>query len=348
MANEITGRELIVGLKKTAAWHTPLACGAGNGMLILSDGIKVSQGMEVDESAGQEWPQQADAGLQELKGILDMYARYRGLETAMALIMGTAGAPAQQGATAAYLHTLQLASNITGKFATLAQQKLSNKVWEYRSLKLHGFKLSAQMNKPVKIALEGIADALDRASAVNTTATMANVTYPDVANRIIMNADTVVRVNDQSGAALDDTMKVYPSSIEINFNRPMDSEPVAGQTGVDEPADNGFPVGTITMKFPRYNTANDAFFTDWDNFTSKKMDITFTGKTIEGAYKYQWQFSFTHLKVDNPEAAVSGPGKIPFSLSFKILSAAAAPTGMAFTEPFQLAIISTLTTDPLA
>lgn len=348
MANEITGRELVIALKKASTWHTPVACGAGNGVLITGDGIKVTTPVELDDSAGQEWIAQADPGVKDIKGSLDMYARYRGLEVPMALIMGTAGAPAQQGVTAAYLHTLQLASNIFGKFGTLAQLKLSNKVWEFPSLKLHGFKFSAQMNKPVKIALEGIADKLDRASAVNTTATMAAVTMPDTANRIIMNKDTVVRINDQSGAALDDTMKVYPTSIEINFNRPMDSEPVAGQDGVDEPMDNGFPVATITMKFPRYNTANDAFFTDWDNFTSKKMDITFTGKVIEGAYNYQWKFSFPHVKVDQPEATVSGPGKIPFSLSFKVLAAAAAPTGMAFTEPFQLAIISTLTTDPLA
>ncbi|MHB1350116.1 MAG: hypothetical protein ACYCYR_09610 [Desulfobulbaceae bacterium] len=348
MANEITGREVVVGFEKATTWHTPVACGAGDGMLIRSDGIKVTVATEPDDSAGQEWIQQADAGLQELKGQLKVYGRYRGLERQMALIMGTAGAPAQQGATAAYLHTLQLATNIIGKFGTLAQLKLSNKVWEYPSVKLHGFKLTAKMNKPVDIDFDTIADKLDRASATNTTVTMANVTMPDVANRIIMNKDTVVRINDQSAAALDDTMKIYPSEIEISFNRPMDSEPVAGQEGVDEPTDNGFPVGTITMKFPRYNTANDAFFTDWDSFTSKKMDITFTGKTIESTYKYQWKFSFTHLKIDNPEAPVNGAGKIPFSLKFNVYGAAAAPTGMAFTEPFQLAIISTLTTDPLA
>jgi hypothetical protein len=348
MANEITGREVVVGLEKAATWHTPVACGAGNGMLIKSDGIKVTVATEPDDSAGQEWIQQADPGLQDLKGKLPVYARYRGLETIMALIMGTAGAPAQQGATAAYLHTLQLSAKIRGKFATMALLKLDNKVWEYPSLKLHGFKLSAKMNKPVDLVFDCIADKLDRASATNTTVTMATVTYPDVANRIFMDKNTVVRINDQSGAALDDTMKIYPSEIEFAFNRPMDSEPVAGQDGVDEPDDNGFPIGTITMKFPRYNTANDAFLTDWDNFTSKKMDLTFTGKTIEGAYKYQWKFSFTHLKIDNPEAPVNGAGKIPFSLKFNVYGAAAAPTGMAFTEPFQLAIISTLTTDPLA
>lgn len=348
MANEITGRELIVALAKASTWHTPVACGAGDGLLITGDGIKVTTPVELDDSAGQEWIHQADPGVKEIKGSLDMYARYRGLETPMALILGTAGAPAQQGTTTAYKHTLQLDSSIFGNFATLAQQKLSNKVWEFPSVKLHGFKLSAQMNKPVKLSLEAIADTLDRASATNTTVTMASVTNPDTANRILMNKDTVVRINDQSDGALDSGDALYPTSIEINFNRPMDSEPVAGQDGVDEPMDNGFPVATVTMKFPRYNTANDAFFDDWNSFTSKKMDITFVGKLIEGAYYYQWRFLFPHVKVDQPEATVSGPGKIPFSLSFKVMAASAAPTGMAFTEPMRLEIISTLATDPLA
>ena len=348
MANEITGRELIVGLKKATTWHTPVACGAGDGLLILSDGIKVTTPVELDDSAGQEWIFQADPGVKDIKGTLDCYMRYQGFDVPLALIMGTAGAPVQQEATAAYLHTLALSSSIFGKFSTMAQLKLSNKVWEFPSLKLHGFKLTAEMNKPVKISLEGIADKLDRASATNTAATMANVTYPDQVNRIFMDKNTVVRINDQSGAALDDTMKLYPSSIEFSFNRPMDAEPVAGQDGVDEPIDNGFPAVTMTMKFPRYNTANDAFFTDWDNFTSKKMDITFTGKVIEGAYNYRFRLILPHVKVDQPEAPVSGPGKIPFSLSFQILAAAAAPTGMAFTEPFRIEMINKRTTDPLA
>jgi len=348
MAQEITGREFIIALKKAAAWHTPVACGAGDGLLILSDGIKVTNPVELDDSAGQQWITQADVGEKVINGTLDAYMRYEGFDTVLALIMGTAGTPAQQGATAAYLHTYRLSSNIIGLFATMAELKLANKVWEFPSVKLHGFKLMAEMNKPVKISPEAIADKLDRASETNTAATMANVTMPDTVNRIIMNRDTVIRINDQDGDALGEGDELYPSSIEFTFNRPMDAEPVAGQEGVDEPTDNGFPVATVSMKFPRYNAANDAFFDDWDGFVSKKMDITFTGKMIEDPYRYQFKLSFPHVKVDNPEAPVSGPGKIPFSLNFQVLAAAEAPTGMAFTEPFWIEAINRRSTNPLA
>lgn len=348
MANEITGREFLIALKKAAAWHTPVACGAGDGLLILSDGIKVAIPTELDDSAGQEWITQADAGVKDIKGAVTAYMRYEGFDVALALIMGVAGVPSLAGAALAYSNTYSLASNITGLFATMAQKKLANKVWEFTSLKLHGFKLSAEMNKPVKLTLDGIADTLDRTSATNDITSMAAVTMPDRENRIIMNKDTVVRINDQDGAALGAGDELYPSSIEFSFNRPMDAEPVAGQDGVDEPADNGFPIATLTMKFPRYNTANDAFFDDWDAFTSKKMDITFQGKLIEAGQYYQFKIPFPHVKVDNPEAPVSGPGKIPFSLSFQILAATAAPTGMTHTTPFQIEVVNKCTTDPLA
>lgn len=348
MANEITGREFLIALKKASAWHTPVACGAGDGLLILSDGIKVATPVELDDSAGQEWITQADAGVNDLKGSLEAYMRYEGFDVAIALIMGIAGAPSLAGAALAYSNTYGLASNITGLFATLAQKKLTNKVWEFTSLKVHGFKLSGQMNKPLKLTLDGIADRLDRASATNNTTSMAAVTMPDKENRIIMNKDTVVRINDQNGAALGSGDAVYPSSIDISFNRPMDAEPVAGQDGVDEPADNGFPTADVSLKFPRYNTANDAYFDDWNAFTSKKMDITFTGRLIETGQNYMFKLSFPHIKIDNPEAPVSGPGKIPFSMNCKVLGATTAPTGMSHITPLQIDVVNKRTTDPLA
>lgn len=348
MANEITGRETICAFKKAATWHTPVACGAGDGVLILADNIKVSMGLELDESAGQEWVTEADSGVESAAGNIEAYMRYEGLDVWLALIMGAAGVPVQQGSTAAWAHTFNVISKIDGNFGTLAQKKLLNKVWEYPSLKLHGFKLAAEMNKPVKITFDAIADTLVRTSTTNTTTSMGSVTALKV-NRVIMNKDTIFRMNNQSAGALSDTDKLYPSSFELTFTRPMDSDFVAGQDGTDEPADNGFPTISLALKFPRYNTANDAYFDDWKNTVSKKMDITFTGKTIEGVYPYKFRLLFSHLKIDSPEAPVSGPGKIPYSMNLKGMGAAAAPAGMTgLTAPMRIEVTNKRTTNPLA
>lgn len=349
MADEITGREFICALKKAAAWHTPVACGADDGLLILSDGIKVSVDQELDDSAGQPWITEADPGEMNVSGNQDAYMRYEGFDTALALIMGIAGVPSQVDATTAYSNSYKLSSKIDTLFATLAMKKLTNVIWEFPSVKLHGFKLSGEMNKPLKIILDLIADKLDRASLINTAATMANVTMPDKKDRILMNKNAVFRLNDQADIALAAGDQIFPSSFELIFNRPMDAEATGGQDGVDEPADNGFPTATLNLKFPRYNTANNAFFDDWEAYTSKKMDITFTGKEIETGQNYMFRILLPHLKIDNPEAAMSGPGKIPFSMSCNLLGADVAPAGMVdLVEPIQIDIINTRTTDPLA
>jgi len=348
MANEITGRETICGFKKAATWHTPVACGAGNGVLILADNIKVGLGIELDESAGQQWVTEADAGVETVAGNIEAYMRYEGFDLWLALIMGSAGVPVRKELTSAYANAYDMTSKIDGLFGTLAQLKLLNKVWEYPSVKLHGFKLTAEMNKPAKISFDAICDTMVRNSTTNTAATMATVTALKE-NRIIMNRDTVFRMNNQADVALSDTDKLYPSSFELTFTRPMDSDFVAGQSGVDEPADNGFPAITMALKFPRYNTANDAYFDDWQGAVSKKMDITFTGKTIEGAYAYQFRLLFSNLKIDSPEAKVSGPGKIPYSMNLKGIGASAAPAGMTtLTAPMRIEVVNELTANPLA
>lgn len=349
MAQEITGRELIIALKKAAAWHTPVACGVGDGLLVLQDSFKITNKLELDDSAGQNFITQADPGEDNLAGSPNGYLRYEGFDVALALVMGqSAGAPAQQEATAAYANTYSMASNIRGLFGTMALQKLANKVWEFPSVKLHGFKITAMTNKPAQITFDAIADKLDRASATNTTVTMAAVTYPDKSNRVFMNKDTVVRINDRDGAALGAGDEINPSSIEITMQRPMDTEAVSGQDGLDEPDDNGFPVVTVVLKFPRYDAANDAFFDDWNASTPKKLEILFKGKLIEGTYYYQQKFSFCNVKADNPQAPVNGAGKIPFTVTLQAMGAEAAPTGMSFTQPMQIEVINKRTTDPLA
>jgi hypothetical protein len=349
MAGEITGREFVVALKKASTWHTPVACGVGNGLLLLSDGLKTQVASELDDSAGQPWINEADAGIMTVAGNLDAYMRYEGFDVALALLMGVAGVPVRIGTTAAYSNSYKLASKIDGFFATIAMKKLASVVWEFPSCKINSVKLSGEMNKPVKISLGLIGDRLNRGSIINTTTTIGTVTVPDSKNRVLMDKNTVFRMNNQSGVALSSGDTIYPSSFELTFTRPMDAEATAGQDGVNEPADNGFPTAVLSLKFPRYNEANNAFFADWEAYTSKKMDITFTGSEIELGNKYLFRVLLSHLKIDDPEAAVSGPGKIPFSMKCNILGAVVAPAGMTgLTAPMQIDVVNKRTTNPLA
>jgi len=329
-------------------WRYAHPCGANDGILILSETFKGTREHLEDDSAGLAFIQRTDKGKLEAGGGLEAYMRYEGLDVALALIMGTAGAPTLLDTTA-YSNSYVMATNLTGLFATLAMLKKSDKVHEYPSVKLKGFKLAGSMNAPVILSLDGIANLLELASTINTYTTMANITYPDRGNRVIMNNLTTFKINDESGAAVGDGDKIYPSGFELSFDRPISQDYVGGNEDIDEPADDGFPVPTLKLDFPRYNDANHTFFTDWDAFTRKKMEIYFKGSLIESSCYYEFKLTMPNLKVDNPEAAISGPGKIPAGLTLKLLGTNSAPTGMSgITKPFQIDVQNTRSTDPLA
>lgn len=348
MANEITGRQMVCAFRQGAAWGTAVACGAGHGVLILADNIKPTINQELDDSAGQPFITDSDPGEKTTVGTVDAYLRYAGFDTLLACLMGQASAPAEVvGATGAYQHQLDFAAEIYGIFGTLAEQKLTNLIWEYPSVKVHGFKISGEMNKAVKISFDLICDQLERDSSINTDATMANVTA-EKKNRLIMNASTHFLINDQDGAALDLVDEIKPSSFELTVTRPMSTDAVSGQGGVAEPDDDGFPTVSLMLKFPRYNTANNAFFDNWEAGTPKKMEIQFTGKICAASQPFEMKFILPHLRVAEPEAPVSGAGKIPFTMNLEGLGADSAPAGMTgLTAPLRLEFINLNSTAPL-
>jgi len=348
MGTPITGREILIGLKKAATWGTAVVCGANDGILITSESLSQKIEELLDDSVGLAFIQRTDQGKIDVAGNIEAYLRYEGLDVALALIMGTAGTPSQQGESDAYTNSYVIADAMTGLFATVAIKKKSDKAWEFTSVKLHGFTLAAEMNLPAKLTLNAIADQLTLASEANTTTTLADLTYPDKGNRIIMNADTTVEINDESGDAVDADDKVYPNSIELAFNRPAEGDHLPGSNYINEPADNDFPEPILTLNFPRYNDANHGFFEDWIADTRKKGEIYFKGAQIESTYYYEMKITMPNMKLIDPEAAIAGAGKIPSTLKFRLLGTDTAPTGMTgITKPFQIDIQNKRTTDPL-
>jgi len=330
-------------------WRYAHPCGAGDGILIKSESVKQTIEELLDDSLGLDFIQRTDPGKIEASGALEAFLRYEGLDVAIALAMGVAGTPSQQGGTAAWANAYTLKDDLTGYFATLAMLKKSDKVFEYPSVKLHGFKISGEMNAPLTISLSGIANKLVLASTINTAATMAAIDYPDKGNRIIFNKDATFKMNDKSGAALDDSNKIYPASVELTFARQIEGDLTAGHEDINEPDENNVPEAMLTLNFPRYNDANHAFFTDWEAFTEKKMEIYFKGPLIATTYYYELKISMPCLKVINPDAAIGGPGKIPATLSLRLLGTDTAPEGMTgITLPFQIDVQNKRTTDPLA
>ena len=346
----ILGKEYLIGLKKASEWGTAVACGANDGLLVRSESLKGRIGAHMDDSLGLIFVMEEEKGLYEpVGGAIEAYNRYEGLDVALALAMGIAGIPVQQEETAAYKHTLKLKENLDGLFATIAQLKQTDKVWETPSVKMAGFTIRGTIGAPLEISLPVMGTKMVFDSSVNTPTTMGNLTMPDRANRVVWNpSKTVIRMNDASGAALADGDKIYPNSFELAFGR--------GHTGdhtqhdyIDEPLEESYPTHTFRFGFPRYDAVNHPYFEDWDAFTYKKMDLTITGALIEETYYYTFTLLFPKLRVADPDAAVTGPGKIPATINMNAFKTDTAPEGMTgITLPFQLEIINKRSTDPLA
>lgn len=341
-----SGREIIAAFKKAGTWGTAVACGALNGLLILNEQVKGGPEYEPDDSL-QTWAKQGDLGAKKYEGDLIAPMRYRGLGLLMACAMGTAGTPAQQGGTAAYLHTLQLATSTEGTFGTLAFDK-GHSVWEYASCKVEGFTIKGEAGKPLTIAFHLVCNDLARntSSGTNNNTTMASVTVPDTQRRVHMRQG-VFRINGQTGDAFDSDDIIYPSAFELVFKRKLSRDHVAGSDAIQEPLNDGKPDITLKLDFPKYTA--DTYLDAFVNETYQKMDIKFTGAQISGAYYYGLNLYFPNLKCTNAEAAIAGPGKIVHPLEFDCLGCDSAPTGMtALTVPFKVEIQNLLTTNLLA
>lgn len=345
----ITGREIIVAIAKAATWRTPVALGAGNGILVTEIGGDPQFDMLKDDSLGQMYITHIDKGKTTVQGTLKGFMRYDGLDLPLGLVMGACGTPAQQGATIAYANDFTIADNNDGQFATMAVLKQTDKVWEWPSVKFYSITIEGEMNGVVTFSMEFMCNLCVWDSVVNTAGTMDTVTCPENGNRLILKDNVYFRMNDASGSALSSSNNIYPTKFKFAFKRPMPNvDYEIGQDGIAEPSQEGFPECTLELTFPRYDAVNHAYFEDWDEMTDKKIDIMFTGALIASTYYRQFRIQAPCAQVTNGQAAISGPGRIPASITLELKGCDTAPTGMTgIIKPFQISVQNTKSTSVL-
>jgi hypothetical protein len=221
-----------------------------------------------------------------------------------------------------YLHTLTLADSVVGKFFTYATEK-GAKIFVVPSLKVlkGSFSFSGGFIK-VSFGVRGSQVIND--SAIVTS--LGSVTIPANAHLRAIQSQAVFRMNAQTGNALDSDDTIRPKAFTFDPERKMDGEFVAGSRVVIEPLENDKPSFKLTLEFPRMDTVNDDYFSEWIAGTEKKMDITITGPIIDGAYAYYLKFEFPRLIVEDVEYADSKI--IPAKIVLRAVVADAAPTGM--------------------
>jgi hypothetical protein len=349
----LAGTEIKAAFKKASAWGTAVACGANDGILLLPTSVKRSAEVSIDDSLGTFYSKDGTPGMINVGGDIPAYLRYDGQVLAMlAQLMGSNSAPAQQGGTAAYTSTLSFATALDGIFGTFAMN-MKNYIREVPSLKIIGATIKGEAGKPLEISFQTLGDNFVIDSAVNTLLTFANVTYFETANRVRF-ADGVFRINDQTAAALDDTMKVYPSSFEIKIMRKLEGRHTgqylttagsAKQELIDEPQTSGMPEVTVKLTFPRHTATTwmSALGTD----TRKKMDIKFTGGLIADTYYRYIRFLLPNLQMVDDEVT-DEQGIITEPISFIAHGCDVAPAGFSALTPITIGLMNRRSTSYLA
>lgn len=344
----LTGREIILALKKAATWRTPVQCGANDGILITSESIGAKAPNFVDDDSLALTEIEETYNLSEgLSGSsIQGYLRYEGWDVALALILGTAGTPS---GSAAYSNTYYPAADIEGKFATIAVKKrdTGKAVWEVPSAKMHGFQIVGNVGQLTTITVNFKGNKIENENPGNTAASLLNVTYPTKKNILKMDAGFKMRMNVQSGIALADGDKIYPHGFTLTYNRPMSEDYESAYTDMSEPGQDGHAEVSLELRFDKYNL--DTFMSAIANNTAQKMDIVFNGDEITvGGDCYLFRVDIPKIVFKSADAPVGGPGKIPHTITGRPMAVTVAPTGMTATMPISISVRNTRSTDPLA
>ncbi len=343
--SEITGREVVFGIKKATAWRQASACAAGDGQRILSESLGAFTITDApDKSAAQTFiTGRPNLSVPAVAGSLSANAYFVGADLIFALLGGSVATvqPDSTGAPNTYQHTISLAADVAGQMATIAVLKKTGTVWEVPTAKIASFELSGEIGSMCQLSVNVLGNRYDLASTVNTAATMANVTTLDPA-LMLFDANAVFRMNAAGALALSDTDKIYPRSFKLSFTRALDAEGrEAGYDDISEPVETDFPNATLELTFDKYNT--DAFFDAIAAQAHQKLDLHLTGGLIESTYNYDLLISCPNVKVTTGDAPVGGPGKIGHTATLQLDAATSAVAGMTDTKPFQAVFINTRT-----
>ena len=346
----LSGTEIKCAVKKASVWGTAVACGANNGILLLPTSIKRDADIFTDGSMGIPYTKEGIPGPVKVEGDKPAYLRYDGLDLLFAMYMGTAGAPTLQG-SGAYAFTYKVKQLLDGLFFSYAQN-MKNYIAEYPSVKCVGITIKGEVGaKPLEVTFQVIINDKVVNSAINTTATFANVTFFEELNSVRF-SEGVYRMNAQSGAALAGGDTIYPAAFDFTSKRKDKGEystkykTATNQELIDEPASDGSMDTTLKLTFPRHVAST--YIADVISDARKKLDMTFTGALIGGSYYRQFKLQFPNLQLKNVDP-VDAQGNIKEPLEFIVHGCLTAPSGMTgLTDPFWISGINRLSTDPLA
>ena len=351
ISGSIVGREVAAFFTQGAEWGTEATAAAeGSGIFIVEDGLSLSQSLDYLEENASAFQRGADLGTISAALNLRQNLRYDDLRgMALALGDGAYATPTEVNAGKGdYEHVIYPAEDNEGDFACVALKK-GELVQVAPSVKFAGFTLEAQPSpQRVSVSFETRANAVRNDSTAITASQFEGLTAPGGAGGRAFFRQVRVYINDQSAATLATGDEVFVSGLTFSFRRTL-TEDYTNSSGLEaaEPVEDGYPEATCVLQQPSFGAEQDGYLGDWLSKTAKKLKIEFKGSAATEA---TGTVADDTLRIEAPHALVEsmepgpyrGPGRIPATVSFRLLGAEStsdAP-GMTFVQPFRLTAIN--------
>lgn len=252
---------------------------------------------------------------------------------AIATFFGTAAAPVEQTATEGdYLH--QFLYNATLAFGTLAFESSTTTVIEWPSAYASTLRIAAsEIPNYLALGVDFVSGDRELSSATNTNGTMASVTISDD-EQIIVNHDSDFQINLQSGGALSGSDQLDIVSYELTLSRPKRYvREITGSLGLSAPVADGLMEGELTVVLNEL--ADHTYFTASEADTVYKALFEIEGTQIGAGLNKTFRVNLPGMQlVQDPNYDISDAGLNPHTLTFKLLEADTAPTGLTDTKPY--------------
>jgi len=351
ISGSIVGREVQAFFTRGTVWGEETAATAnGSGIYIVEDGISFSQGIDYLEENASAFQRDADLGTISAALNLRQNLRYDDLRgIAFCLGHDAYATPTEVNpGKGDFRHVIYPAADNEGDFACIALKKGSF-IQVAPSVKFTGFNLEARPSpQRVSLSFETRASTVKNDSTVITASQFSGLTAPGGAGGRAFFRQVRVFINDQAAATLATADEVFVSSLNFSFSRKL-TEDYTNSSGreIAEPVEDGYPVATCTLQQPSFGSEQDSYISDWLAKAPKKLKIEFTGAAATSATGTVADDTFRieapHVIVESVEPApYSGSGRIPASVTFRLLAAESTSdaAGMAFTQPFCITAIN--------
>lgn len=345
-----------LAVKKSTTWGTAVTLTTGDQVEFISESLTPDAQFISDEGlSGSKGRLAGDKGNEFHSGDLVCDVRYEGLGVLFAAALGDDEAQDQEGSDDAYRHNLQPADDMSGIHVTVGIDK-GVAVWEYPTCKVNGFSFSCANGERARATFPLIPQSLAIGTGTNTSS--SGWSLP--ANRDFLKfAQMAVRINAQSGSALDPTDLIYISSFEVAVNHNFPTDDVTTQFGnlIDEPVGDGFLDVTGSLNFSKYHDGTGGPAESSADLVAAlldksvwKMDVVFTGPVADGSATFGFEFYFPSVQFSDGDANIGGPRRIPTNLNFSASRVLTAPTGFdaTHTRAVNLQIVNQVSTDFLA